>query len=245
MTTDLRRINLTGILPRTGRTVFLDTETTGVDRWNRKVWEVGAIVRDPGQPDREYEWQIRPDLAGAEPTGLRIGQYYRRCQIAGDPVGAAKTIVHPDLHPNVDYPHVELLTTAAHVALQVALMVDAATVVGAVPGFDEHSLALFLAEHNHAWTANYRLVDVESVAFGYLHGRARYSEQVADQLTEALGRKWHTDAGPDPLPLNHEALSKGVFVPLPVDAHRALVDARHVRDMLDAMTGYEQPVTAG
>ena len=69
------------------RIVFLDTETTSL-RWDRRAWEVGLIVRDPGRDDQEHHWfiDIRDlDLGNADLMSLKIGRFYER---------------HPEYKPN-------------------------------------------------------------------------------------------------------------------------------------------------
>ena len=39
---------------------FLDTETTSL-RHDRRIWEIGLIVRQEGRPDFEHSWFIDPD----------------------------------------------------------------------------------------------------------------------------------------------------------------------------------------
>ena len=60
------------------RIVFVDIETTGLDPHRHDVWEIAAIVRDPGQLDVEHCWMIRPDLVASDPAALRISRYYQR-----------------------------------------------------------------------------------------------------------------------------------------------------------------------
>lgn len=232
---------LRSIEPADGRVVFLDTETTGLDDERRMVWEVGAIVRDPGQPDREYEWQIRPHLRDAEPTGLRIGRYYRRCQLIDSSPGAARVIVHPDLDPDKDYKGLEVVEThAAAVAGQLARMLDDAHIVGAVPNFDEHSLIMFMRDNGQALTSHYHLMDVEGMSVGFAHGVLRGAAGTLDGLGLPVDELRQI---PGMLPWDSETLSRAVGVtPPPKETrHRALVDARWARDTYDAITGYKPP----
>ncbi len=141
------------------KTVFIDTETTGLsDR--AEVWEIGAILRENDQPDVEYAWQIRPTLKYAEPTGLRIGRYYERCVLTRHQPGSACRLVDPD--------GVGRWTSASDVAADLAKMIDGAYLVGAVPWFDERKLQPFLSGRGHCATNHYHLVDVETLAAGRL-----------------------------------------------------------------------------
>ena len=64
------------------RLAVIDTETTGTDPRRHHLWEVGLILREAGQPAAEYAWQVRPDLATADPAALRVGGYRDRCRVA-------------------------------------------------------------------------------------------------------------------------------------------------------------------
>lgn len=235
-----------------GRIVFLDTEFTTLSKTDRKVWEVALIVRDPGQPDVEYEWQVRPDLADASPDALRVGSYYRRCHIADRPPGTALLVTAPgyeELPTLVERPLLRRpadstkgmfedvqdrpsltgrITTAADVAFQVARMVADATMVAMIPSADEVALDLFMAEHNQVLAPHYRLRCVETLTLGYLLGRnAERGELLGGDKVTAL----------PPAPWDPKELSRLVGVPVPGDkvAHRALVDTRWERDLWDVV----------
>jgi DNA polymerase III epsilon subunit-like protein len=138
--------------------VFLDTETTGLDRERHQVWEIGAIARTD-QGDVEYQWMLRPDLRSADPGGLRIGRYYERMgRIRSSyPVDSAWRLIHPD-DPGA--------YAADEVASDVAQLLDGVTVVGAVPDFDAEILRRGLRRNGQAATWHYHLVDVETFAAG-------------------------------------------------------------------------------
>ena len=142
---------------------FLDQETTGLNRDLCDVWEIGVIVRGPDEPggDAEYCWQIRPDLTHAEPKGLQIGGYYRRCQITTAEVGAAWTVVHP--HRAADDSR---RTTARAVAEQLAQLLDGAYLVAANASFDEAFVSKLLRANGQCATHHYHLIDVEALAAG-------------------------------------------------------------------------------
>lgn len=194
--------------------VFLDTETTGLNWQTCEIWEIGAIVRRPGEPDVEYAWQLRPSLVGAEPTGLRIGRYYERSMISKMAVGTAWKLVDPeeyDAEPGASYPADDIArwTQEPTVAAKVAKMLDGAIVVGAVPWFDERFLQLWLAKHNQAATNRYHLVDVETLAAGDKKLTPPWS---FDSILAAYGLVYDEN-----------------------DRHTALGDARMVRDLYDAI----------
>lgn len=195
--------------------VFLDTETTGLNWQTCEIWEIGAIVRRPGEPDVEYAWQLRPTLIGAEPMGLRIGRYYERCRIAWHEPGTGWKLVDPDEFdaPGAGYKadDISRWTTEATVAGRIAGMLDGAIVVGAVPWFDERFLQLWLARHNQTATNHYHLVDVEALAAGAMKLTPPWG---FDGILEAYGLAYDE-----------------------ADRHTALGDARMVRDLYDAILG--------
>lgn len=220
-----------------GRIVFLDTEFTTLSKAHREIWEIALIVRDPGQPDQEYEWQIRPSLKFASPDSLRIGRYYQRNRIADRPVGTAVLVAdptHPELLDDLTCPSPRL-TTAEAVAAQVARMIDGAYLVGAVPSSDEVALDLFLPQHGQVLATHYRIRCVETLLLGYLLGRRA---ERCQQLGLPVGEDPHPLAVPPP-PWDPVEMSRlaGVLPPGDDVAHRALVDARWARDMWDAAHG--------
>ncbi len=225
--------------PVDGRIVFLDTEFTTLDRTRREVWEIGAIVRDPGQPDDvEVEWQIRPDLTGASPESLRIGKYYERNLIQAHPVGTSLVTVDPEQGGITDA-DAEVkgwrLGTAEEVAAALAPMLSGAYLVGAVVSADELVLAPFMTRWGQSLAHHYRLRCVETLALGYLHGLRAEREaapgraHLLQQLVEQIPRP----------PWDTQTLSRmvGVEPPPKETAHRALVDARWARDIWDAVHG--------
>lgn len=229
--------------PVDGRIVFADLETTGLIKERRQIWEAGLIIRDPGQPDVEVEWQIRPDLTDAEPDGLRIGRYYRRSRTLHLPIDSGLTIVGPglgELDPG-DSDFSGRRTTSEEIANCLARILDGAYLVGAVISFDELSLHNFLRTWNQALTTHYRIRCVETMALGFVHGLARERQGVPGRETD-LEQLRKQIPGP---PWDTEVLSRlaGVEPPSRESRHRALVDARWARDIWDAITGYKRPET--
>lgn len=228
--------------PVEGRIVFLDTEFTSLDKLRREVWEIGVIVRDPGQPDVEVEWQIRPDLTDASPDSLRIGRYYERNRIQERPVGTALMTVAPT-DPAGGPSDEELESswrffTTASVAAILARMLSGAYLVGAVVSADETALDPFMRRNGQSLAHHYRLRCVETLALGYVHGLR--AERATVPGTEASLRVLNEQI-PAP-PWSTDTLSKLCGVPprSEEDAHRALVDARWARDMWDAVHGNDR-----
>lgn len=141
--------------------MFLDTETTGLDRERHQVWEIGAIVRTADVGDVEYHWMLRPDLRTADPARLRIGRYYERMGVlrGSYPAGSAWRVKHPDGTGTY---------AADEVAADLARLLDGVTLVGAVPDFDAEILRRWLRRNGQAGTWHYHLVDVETLAAGEL-----------------------------------------------------------------------------
>jgi DNA polymerase III epsilon subunit-like protein len=204
------------------RLIYLDTETTSLDERNGEVWEIGAIVRDPGEDDIEYLWQIRPNLEDANPTSLRISRYYERIQVES----RLPDVVQLDSNGN----HLTTMSSAKLAGI-LAPMVDGATIVGAVPDFDFRFLRKFLADNGQCWTAHYHLIDIENVAIGYIRGilaqGGRKNPEMVSLLTDLV----------ETLPWKYVNLCKAFSLfPDQYEAHTAIGDARLVRDLHDKIT---------
>jgi hypothetical protein len=112
-----------------------------------------------------------------------------------------------------------------------------AQVVGFCPWFDEHSLWRLFRDHGQALTVDYHLVDVESMSAGFAHAAGRWAPDhwidAAEGRREALER---VKAGPG---WTSADLGLVCGVPAPKDRHRALIDARWSKNVMDVITGYE------
>ncbi|WP_225794728.1 3'-5' exonuclease [Streptomyces aculeolatus] len=195
---------------------FVDTETTHLDPRFGDVWEVAVIRREHGV-ETEYLWQVRPDLATADPEALKIGRYEERFAVPDgwDAVGL------PHEHPPWRLTMPEFLYD-----LQTALR--GAVMVGSNPAFDAAHLTKLLQDHGRRIPWHYRVLDIATLAAGYMKGRG---------LAE-----WHPGELLTP-PYSSRDLSRAVGVEPPGDdGHQALVDARWARDVYDAVTGDRQAV---
>jgi hypothetical protein len=174
------------------RYVFLDTETTSLNRYKRQIWDLAYIVRDPdnGHDDTEKQFFFNVDLRDADPISLNIGRYYER-------------------HPEPYFTYGGLFAGEPDVLRDVADDLRGAILVGAVPSFDEETLARKLYKVLHLQpTWNYHLVDIETLIAGHL----------------GLLPPW-----------NYSTVIAAAGLP-PVaeeDRHTAIGDARMVRDLWD------------
>lgn len=140
---------------------FIDTETTSLDPWRRKVWEVAVILRRPGgnaNTDVQRHFFIRTDdlnLADADPLSLHIGRFYER-------------------HPNPYGRTVGVAGMAGvdSVASILAEELRGAVLIGANVWFDAAGLSQIMRDGALApecW--DYHLVDITAYAAGVLRGK--------------------------------------------------------------------------
>src|SRR6266567_5528857 len=125
------------------RICFIDTETQSL-RPDRRAWEVGLIVREPGRPDVEHWWLIDGrdlDLGNADPASLRIGRFYER---------------HP--HYRLDRESTGTDTDSEYDVLRlVEVITRGAHLVGAVPNFDADVLGARMRANGICPSWNYHL----------------------------------------------------------------------------------------
>lgn len=172
------------------RLVFLDTETTSLDRYTRRIWDIAYIIRDKDHKDTEKQFFLDPNLKDADPMSLRIGGYYQR-------------------HPNFNDGHYENFVSTPMLVRTVVRDFMDAVIVGAVPSFDEETLARLCHESGNPITWHYHLLDIESFAAGLL----------------GMEPPWNFDK---------VLANYGVGYRDGADRHTALGDARIVRDLYDA-----------
>lgn len=220
------------------RTVFIDTETTSL-RADRRAWEIGLIVRDPGKPDAEHRWFIGAadlDLGNADPFSLKIGRFYERHpQYAG--VGMA------DLGDFVgqSFPPAE-----SDVLLEVEHLTRGAHLVGAVVSFDADVLGQRMRANGICPSWHYHLIDVEALAVGWLNGRRARQNEIVDgfplendgEPAPGLVRWNDTVRGGEP-PWKSDDLTAELHLPaVPEDErHTALGDARWAMRIYDRVMG--------
>jgi len=210
------------------RLCFLDTETTSL-RPDRRAWEIGLIVRDPGQPDAEHHWFIRAedlDLGNADPFALKVGRFYER-------------------HPQVSRGNwkTSLVTEEAAALLKVEQLTRGAHLVGAVPNFDADVLGTRMRAHGILPSWHHHLIDVEALAVGWLNGRRARQNEIVDGYPlendgeEAPGLvRWNDPVTGPPWKSDDLSAALGVTVSSE-DRHTALGDAKWARAIYNAVTG--------
>ncbi len=204
------------------RLIFVDVETTGTNPELHHLWEIGLVVRDlSGQHDTdrpvdvEYAWQVGPDLETAEPQALRVGRFYQRNKVRYQ--GGGRRVEHPNMNRlsngGVTTSANDTGGSAHTVAAEVAELVDGAVLAGINVGFDAVFLGKFLRGYGQCGTWNYHLVELLSLAAGWLAGQGRPVRPpwTSTTITEALG------------------------LPEEADRHTALGDARLNAAIYDAV----------
>lgn len=200
---------------------FVDTETTHLDAELGDAWEVAVILRDfdDNTPtDTEYAWQIRPDLATADPEALKIGRYLERFAVPSHAEAAWTGYEDGPVLP----------MRRAEVTDAIRNVLSGAVLVGSNPGFDDRFLRKLLGPGSAQW--HYRPVDIATLAAGRKLGMT--------EMARCAGSKIFA-SDEVPFPFSSRALSRWTGVEPPGDdvAHTALGDARWARDVFDAVTG--------
>lgn len=149
-------------IPPDATIAVVDLETTGViespaDLDHHRVYEIGAVIRVPGEPDREYHrWIDLTDLAGVDlsPDGpnkvaLSIGRFHdRHPQWNGDLVAAMSGVRREE-----------------EVAAELVELLDRATLAGVQVGsHDAPSLDAMLARHGRKRSWSYRHTEISTYA---------------------------------------------------------------------------------
>jgi len=201
------------------RIVFCDTETTSL-RPDRRAWEVGLIVREPGEDDREVSWFVNDrdlDLANADVMSLKIGRFYER---------------HPQYR--LDRESTGTDTETEYDALRlIEAITRGAHLVGAVPNFDADVLGARMRANGICPAWHYHLICVENLAAGWLNRHAAVLENREATIEEAT--RLRVLASP---PWKSDDLSAALGVKVSAeDRHTALGDARFARAIYDAVTG--------
>lgn len=179
--------------PITGRVVFLDTETTGLDPSTEEVFEIAAIDGNTGE---EFVFHVEPMPEVVErmhPKAADVNHYHARTTEPGW---------------TWDSPH--------RVADRLAEILHGAHIVGAVPDFDARFLTAFYGRLGYPvprW--HYHLIDIENLAYGWL----LREPLTAQERSTLASLPWDSDAltqmcGLDPVPEDerHTALGDARWV---------------------------------
>lgn len=208
--------------------VYLDTETTSL-RADRRAWEIGLI--EPDGTGHQWWFTAREDLdlGNADLFSLKIGRFHERF-----PRGTA-TVMCPGRCFTSPHAHRE-----RDVLLRVEELTRGAHLVGAVPSFDAEVLGNRMRANGICPSFHYHLIDVETLAAGYLGAMAQVCER----------------RGPGEIPGAERAAELRALIALPwksddlaayfgcevseEDRHTALGDARMVKALYEAITGGTQ-----
>lgn len=214
------------------RRIFIDCETTGLDPTRHEPWEIAMVIR-LDQDDRKLidldnlnqhgvaGWISESDLSfvvqlpllkpeNADPMALRINGYYDRC------VYAYKDVIFDAYHVSMSKMKV------------LHRFLDGAEIVANNPGFDMAMIQERFRVFNLAPMWDYRLVDVRSMASGYLCALSVHGGDTTDEMIRKAALSNDT-----------KLLSKacGVKPPDPFWAHEALPDTLWVREWYDVLCG--------
>lgn len=208
------------------RLAFIDTETTSL-RHDRRIWEIGMIVRDD-ESEQDYTYWDKMyidiqdlDLGNADPFSLRVGRFHER-------------------HPQMKYDNPVRAAyggdagswrSELSVLTEVEWLTRDATLVGAVVNFDAEVLASRMRANGIAPSWHYHLIDIEPMVYGYLAGLRNCSDfrTTEDDLTLPS------------LPWKSTDLSEAIGVDQPPESerHTALGDAMWVMRMYDKVMGLD------
>lgn len=203
------------------RLIAMDTETTGLDPRTERVWEIAMIDIDT-QAEQVYTIQPPQQVVDdMHPKAAEVNRYHERTSAEdwnwdiGDGIswGAFKGVFE-DLYNWLHEAHV----------------------LGAVPDFDTRFLdSMFRLYEMPIPRWHYHLIDIETMAFGWLHGRSAQAEaewKAENELITATRPKIT-------LPWDSDELSAACGIHPPDGAHRhtALGDARWVASWWYRLTG--------
>lgn len=192
--------------------VFLDTETTGLHPTTRRPWEIAMIRREAGSVDARLLIQIVDvDLSHADKHALDIGRFRER----------------HNSHVAASFGYLPESVAAR----QVDAFTADAQLAGVNINFDEVTLDAMLRRHGLMPRWDYHLIDLPSMALGYLHGRAEESGLFEFREAAALPYKSYDVSA-----------SCDVQPPKPAEQHTAMGDADWVMRWYDALTYGPDPV---
>jgi hypothetical protein len=208
------------------RLAFADTETITLEPGHDVMWEIAVITRDGDRAsDREWTFQLRPNMAKAQPEALEISGFKARYLLS--------TIRAPALGWSELNGAEPAKLTRPGLALSLHTLLDGRSIFGICPSFDTLRLSLFLRRQfrgvaGYTDPFHYQPHDVEDEVAGYLRGRDHYEHAEQSAVDPAVFA----------IPRPTELLAQAAGVTLkPEDKHTALGDARFARDLHDAVNG--------
>jgi len=185
--------------------IFLDTETTGLSL-DDDIWEFAAIRREPDGTEATMHLFIVHDWEKCQflPDRFRNEHERRFALHARDAIspGSAAFEISEFMEPTGD---------------------QKVHVVGAVPNFDTERIALLLRQFGYEPRWHYHLIDVETLAIGWLARRNGLMRPA-----EVPRPPWKSDD-----------LSRAVGVEPPGEGerHTAMADARWAMRLYDRIVG--------
>lgn len=144
--------------------LFMDTETTGLSRYQHEVWEIAYVLANHTPQGleilkRQLYWIKPRNMQTADPMALKINGFYSRW-----------TGEHSWDDPE-------------EAALQIARDSVGTHLIGAVPDFDAHFVSMFMLQNSYHPGWHYHLIDIETLIAGRLHLTPPYkSENLFEQL---------------------------------------------------------------
>lgn len=190
--------------------IFLDCETTGLDP-DDPIWELAAIRRDPDGTCTELNVFVDHDVRSAEklPDSFRRDHDRRYDPAAAVSPARLVGLVLDLFAAPVDYR-------------------ERAHVVGAVPSFDTERVGRLIRQGGHDLPWHHHLIDVETLAVGYIVASAReYPGSRASDFVAAGMPPFDSDALSDVM-----GVDPGRFA-----RHTAMGDVRWAMAIYDTVMG--------
>ena len=192
--------------------VFLDTETTGLALTD-DIWEFAGIRREDDGSQTELHLFIEHD----EQKCRQLPESFLTDHLDRFPGHSQATTVTRAAHAIANFLDQESGGAKPHI-------------VGAVPNFDTERIARLMGKVNRTPEWHYHLIDVETLAVGWLNGIVQ--QAVNYGATSAIDL---SKAAP---PWNSDDLSRAVGIEPPTDArHTAMGDALWAMAIYDRVTG--------
>lgn len=177
--------------------VVIDTETTSLDPYNRVIWEIGMVKITPegGTDSRDFQVELtQREIDNADPVSLEIGGFDERYNAYS---ALSRRTVANYVH---DY-------------------TDGCYVAGICVDFDVRTLTDLLHSHGLQAPWAYHVLDVRTLAVGYLRGKG--------------------SSIPFPSTQDNVATELGIDVISEAARHTALGDAEYGAAMLLAVMNQE------